>query len=772
MTTDPADLAAKGTQRLDGRRLAALALLGAWALMFGPALVMDVAPYYRDHLHTMLPVRDYLHRRLWAGELPRWYPYEALGVPFIGQIVTATFHPQTLLFLPFAPVVALKLNTLLAYLLAEVGMYRVCRELGVGRVAAVLGGVAFAFGGYALGVSHNLVYLMGDATLPWVLWAALRVARVGRPRHVAALGVSWALVFLAGDAQFFALSPLLLLVALVLTRSSLAAIGRMAAAGGIAVLLVCVELLPAFALSRDSVRSVGQPGPMFWRTFSLHPLRLVELAVPGPIPDALRMQVAGPLFQDGGGLWATTIFAGVTVLLLAGVGLGADRRKGWVFGGLVVLGLWLATGGHGGLLPLLCKVVPPLRPFRFPEKYAALAWLGLCPLAALGLERWRVTQPGRGVLVAVGVALGLLILGLAVGPLGAVEAVFSWRGHPLPSSGEVATAVEEAWRRGLLTSAAFAGLLALLGFAARRQPRLLVVIPGVVLAELANANASHLPMVDRAMLETPTAFTDLLHAQERAGEPPHRVIPLAGGRLLPLTVSGSDPRWVVVARHLLLADEAGRWGVGTISMNLPATSRRAALLLGPTGQNRGRWGSLFDGCYRVTDAGQPLVPGERMLLEDHELLINLSSVPCQPRAWLAASQPVSTEFQALDRFQKGLPPSTVVWEAGPALPGGPGQVRWLQDAPEHLSLEVEASAPSALVVSDELAPGWEATVDGTPAPLYFTQVATRGLAMQPGTHRVEMRYHTPGLGLGALLSGLGLVLAGALAFWPLRRRAA
>ena len=35
-----------------------------------------------------------------------------------------------------------------------------------------LGAAAFAFGGYGIGVANNLPYVVGWATLPWVLWAS------------------------------------------------------------------------------------------------------------------------------------------------------------------------------------------------------------------------------------------------------------------------------------------------------------------------------------------------------------------------------------------------------------------------------------------------------------------------------------------------------------------------------------------------------------------------------------------------------------------------
>src|SRR5262249_50683098 len=142
---------------------------------------------------------------------------------------------------------------------------------------------------------------------------------------------------------------------------------RFAATGALAALLCCVELLPALMLSRSTIRVLGHSDPLLGRIFSFHPLRLFELAAPGLIPDALRVEVTTPMFQEGGALWATTAFAGSLALLLAAAAL----KRGWPFALLAALGLWLAMGSHAGLLPLLWKVARPLAWFRFPEKYAA-----------------------------------------------------------------------------------------------------------------------------------------------------------------------------------------------------------------------------------------------------------------------------------------------------------------------------------------------------------------------------------------------------------------
>jgi len=50
------------------------------------------------------------------------------------------------------------------------------------------------------------------------------------------------------------------------------------------------------------------------------------------------------------------------------------------------------------------------------------------------------------------------------------------------------------------------------------------------------------------------------------------------------------------------------------------------------------------------------------------------------------------------------------------------------------------------------------------APMYYAQIALRGVPLSQGKHRVEMRYHTPLLAIGSSLSLLAVSLVLALIF--------
>ena len=56
--------------------------------------------------------------------------------------------------------------------------------------------------------------------------------------------------------------------------------------------------------------------------------------------------------------------------------------------------------------------------------------------------------------------------------------------------------------------------------------------------------------------------------------------------------------------------------------------------------------------------------------------------------------------------------------------------------PEHVVLEVEASAPALLVLAEAWYPGWRATVDGDPAAVYPANGWMRAVPVPVGRHRV------------------------------------
>jgi len=91
-------------------------------------------------------------------------------------------------------------------------------------------------------------------------------------------------------------------------------------------------------------------------------------------------------------------------------------------------------------------------------------------------------------------------------------------------------------------------------------------------------------------------------------------------------------------------------------------------------------------------------------------------------------------------------------------------VRVTRYEPEHISLTLDRPAPagSALIVSENYYPGWEATADGRSAPIGRAQYVLIGVALPTGARSVELRFRSPTYERGKAITLASLVAAGLL----------
>ncbi|MFB1479429.1 YfhO family protein [Corallococcus sp. RDP092CA] len=168
---------------------------------------------------------------------------------------------------------------------------------------------------------------------------------------------------------------------------------------------------------------------------------------------------------------------------------------------------------------------------------------------------------------------------------------------------------------------------------------------------------------------------------------------------------------------------------------------------------------------RWTSPGPAGARGSRVLAEEPLFGTTPLVHPAAPaRIHLARPECVATFDEALPRMMAPEPPAsgTVIVECPAPLPveaaSGAGAVRVSRESPERFSVEVEAEAPSVLVINDAHLPGWTATLDGEPASILAANVAVRAVPVPAGRHTVVMRYRTPGLLPGLWLGALGAAM--------------
>ncbi len=92
-------------------------------------------------------------------------------------------------------------------------------------------------------------------------------------------------------------------------------------------------------------------------------------------------------------------------------------------------------------------------------------------------------------------------------------------------------------------------------------------------------------------------------------------------------------------------------------------------------------------------------------------------------------------------------------------------------AAERIALRADVAAPGLLVLADAFYPGWQATVDGVPAPILRANLMFRGVAVAPGSHEVIFSYAPVSWRWGLILSlaTAAFLAAGLLATLSRRR---
>ena len=145
-----------------------------------------------------------------------------------------------------------------------------------------------------------------------------------------------------------------------------------------------------------------------------------------------------------------------------------------------------------------------------------------------------------------------------------------------------------------------------------------------------------------------------------------------------------------------------------------------------------------------------------------------------PRASLFANWTVNTNDDAtlMTLANPQFDPHQIVLVAtnlpapGPLTSNSPGSVEITDYKSTHIEFSADVKAPCVMLLVDRYSPKWQAEVDGKPVPVLRCDFILRGLYLEPGKHKIVMRYVTPLMTLYVSLAAifLGLALCGILIF--------
>ena len=161
----------------------AVVLLGTAALTL--PLIWGGVRLGQDSATQFYPWYHNLGERLRAGGVPEWNPHQFGGAPLAADPQSGWMYLPAMLAFTLLPLGAAVVVQIFGHLLlANLGLWLLARRLGLGPVAALVAGFAFAGSGVLYGriPSGPASYEVG-AWLPWVLLGAeLALTRHGRGR--------------------------------------------------------------------------------------------------------------------------------------------------------------------------------------------------------------------------------------------------------------------------------------------------------------------------------------------------------------------------------------------------------------------------------------------------------------------------------------------------------------------------------------------------------------------------------------------------------------
>ena len=678
--------------------LLALAGVPFLPLLFvnGESLLIWPGADISDLVTAHLPASEFIHFSIshW-GQLPLWNPSLLSGMPTLGDPLNGLAYPPLWLTYLLPTSGSYHLLIWLHLWWAGVGIYHLAREAELHPTAAWLAGAIVAlsprlFGQWGLG---HATLLFAFSWTPWALYSLQRgFADFARGASIPLkwFGVAGGLVGLAAVAD---------------PRWALP-VGSMAALFILFQILQAKlwprwpSLLPALISAlltlAGSVAFLALPMLDLLAHSTRANIEMVEVQNQAmPLAALLGMVVPDPATWPE---WSAAI--GSTVFILAAVGLLAGRRGFlWVisFGLAVVLSLGPVTP----LWILLSNWLPGFEVLRMPGRWFLLAILAAAMLAAHGLHLLHKKPDGneRRAINLVTVAASSLVMMLGVAKIIALGLPFS--------ASEVGA--------GLAIFSA--GILLFFIIKARVKLRYLAAVVVVELLVVSYATLQVHPIENRVP-DGLKAFLPAEYGQARLFSTTFLLDQTQAARQQFELANGVHPLqlnsyWEYMAATLNFSSDE-------YSVVLPPFTDQGAIDPSLTKEQLDRLAAVNIG-YLLTE-----IPLEQDgLLEETKVAgLNLYRLqPARPRVWVQTPQ----ENEGSDWSEAEI-------------------VRWTPNR-----IEVEATGPGRLVLSEINYPIWRAWVDGEPTPIVDQYDLLRAVNLLEGSHTVVFR-----AGLGKAWLGLAV----------------
>jgi len=698
----------------------------------------------RDWGLFSIPVATFHKECFWRGEWPLWNPYSCCGTPFLAQFNTLAVYPPSLLYLLLPLTWSLPAFCLLHVFLGGMGMYFLAQRWTSSQAGGALAGVAFAFNGLSL---NFLMWPSHIATFSWMPWVILLVESGWRDggTKIMAAALAAGMQILGGGPETIAFTWLVVFALAAVEcikqpRAFWTIARRLVVMGALGLALAAAQLLPTADLALHSHRDTHY-GRSDW---SMPSLGWANFLVP-----MFQMTPMQQIVVQPGQYWTTSYYAGIGVVFLAGIALWRSRRNGriWLLGLLLLASLVLALGYNGFVFRWLQQLIPALGLFRFPVKFVILTLLMTPLLAAYSLAQYE-KQPSDG-------RCGCHAEFIWGAAMLAFVGVILWvaRRWPMANSPWTATAANGLWRLLFLALTA----LALYLFVSRPPWRSwsIVLLLAVCWLDVLTHEPWQNPTLDPSVFQQGlAALTAQFNPVPNIAESRLMMSPFSARQLYYNPAPDMKNNFLlnrsVFLANLNLLDDLPKVD-GFFSLNLRESDKVLWLL-------DSRRGPKLDNLEDMLSVSQTIAPGKVFDWVPRTNYIPIVSIGQAP-----IYSDDGTAFGAIEegandfRHMVYLP-----MEAKSALQMGGQQVNARITGKNFTilrqSIDVETPAPTMLVLSQAYYHNWEASVDGTPTPLWRANYAFQAVQVPAGKHRILLLYKDKAFRLGSAISFFSILV--------------
>lgn len=345
-------------------------------------------------------------RSLAEGRIPFWSFYDNVGRPLFAEGYRGFLHPLTLLAYGAFPFdIAFVFHAIFPPVIGAVGMYFLCRTVGVEEWGAAFAGVAFTLNGFVQSYAPAPPLMTAYMVFPAAFAFALLLLRDPRAQWVAGLALMFGLTGLGGypvvlwwlsvGVGFFAVAEIAVNRRPV-RRLALVLIAMVAGYG-----VAAVQLLPTVELLSRSALTTAPLTEHFHLSGSFPP---------SSVAGYLLAREHGLFSRFGSYGWTGQV---VTILAIVALFLRDKRRVPWMVAGIAV-----AVVALGKYTPFfyLWEQLPFAALFRLPARALMIMNVIAVVLAAIAMDEilrhGRTVRPSvlRGTVAVAGVIAAVAAL--------------------------------------------------------------------------------------------------------------------------------------------------------------------------------------------------------------------------------------------------------------------------------------------------------------------------------------------------------------------------